>query len=56
MRLNEKGRQVMEAVARSQIRWANEIASSASGGEIESALGLIRKLRLRLEVEDIRGH
>jgi DNA-binding MarR family transcriptional regulator len=54
VRLNEKGRRVMDAVARSQVRWANEIASGASRGEIESALALIRKLRLRLEAEDIQ--
>jgi DNA-binding MarR family transcriptional regulator len=52
VRLNQKGRRVMEALTRSQIRWAKEIASSAKTGEIESAKDLIRTLRLRLEVED----
>jgi hypothetical protein len=42
----------MEALTRSQIKWANEIASCASSGEIESTLALVRKLRLRLEAED----
>lgn len=54
VRLNEKGHRVMEAVARNQIRWANEIAASASTNEIESTLGVMRKLRIRLE-SDQRG-
>src|SRR5579863_6355662 len=52
VRLNKKGRRVLEALTRSQIRWANEIASGARSGEIESALGLVRKLRLRLEADE----
>jgi DNA-binding MarR family transcriptional regulator len=52
VRLNEKGHRVMKALTQRQIRWANEIASSASSGEVASALSLMRKLRLRLEAEE----
>jgi DNA-binding MarR family transcriptional regulator len=54
--LNKKGHRTMKALTQSQIRWANEIASDASSGEIESALELMRKLRLRLEADQQRGH
>lgn len=47
VRLNKKGHRAMKALTQNQIRWANEIASGASSGEIESALELMRKLRLR---------
>lgn len=52
VRLNEKGHRVMKALTQSQIRWANEIASGATSGEIESALSLMRKLRLRLDSDE----
>jgi DNA-binding MarR family transcriptional regulator len=52
VRLNEKGHRVMKALTQSQIRWANNIASSASSGEIESVVSLMRKLRLRLEADE----
>jgi DNA-binding MarR family transcriptional regulator len=52
VRLNDKGSRIMKALARSQSRWANEIASSASSSEIASALRVIRNLRLRLEAEE----
>ena len=55
VRLNEKGRRVMKALTQSQIRFANEIASAASSAEIEAALGVIRKLRLRLESDQTSG-
>jgi hypothetical protein len=43
----------VKALTQSQIHWANEIASSASSGEIASAVSLIRKLRLRLEADEL---
>jgi DNA-binding MarR family transcriptional regulator len=49
MRLSENGQQVMKRLSQRQIQWANKIASGASGEEIEAALALIGKLRLRLE-------
>jgi DNA-binding MarR family transcriptional regulator len=52
VRLTDKGYRVMKALTQSQIRWANEIASSAGSGEIASALSLMRKLRLRLEADE----
>ena len=53
--LNEKSQRAMKALTQSQIRWANEIATSASSGEIESAQGLMRKLRQRLEADQKSG-
>lgn len=38
-------------LGQSQIRWSNRIASGASPHEIEAALALIRKFRLRLEAD-----
>jgi DNA-binding MarR family transcriptional regulator len=52
VRLNDEGYRVVKALIQSQIRWANEIASTASSGEIASALSLMRKLRLRLEADE----
>lgn len=52
VRLTDEGYRVMKALTRIQIRWANEIASSASNGEIASALSLMRHLRLRLEADE----
>jgi DNA-binding MarR family transcriptional regulator len=48
----DEGYRVMKTLARIQIRWANETASSASSGEIASALSLMRNLRVRLETEE----
>jgi hypothetical protein len=45
----------MKALTQSQIRFANEIASAASSAEIEAALGVMRKLRLRLESDQTSG-
>src|ERR1039457_830641 len=53
--MNEKGQRAMRTLTQSQIRWANEIATSASSGEIESAQGLMRKLRQRLEADQKSG-
>jgi DNA-binding MarR family transcriptional regulator len=52
VRLNDEGYRIVRALTQSQVRWANEIASSASSGEITSALSLMRKLRLRLETDE----
>ncbi len=49
--LTERGRSVMKKLGQSQIRWSNRIAAGASPQEIEAALALIRKLRLRLEAD-----
>jgi hypothetical protein len=38
-------------LGQSQIRWLNRIAAGASPQEIEAALALIRKFRLRLEAD-----
>ena len=47
--LTEKGRRVMKELGQYQISWANRIAAAASTEQIEAALGVIKKLRLRLE-------
>jgi DNA-binding MarR family transcriptional regulator len=47
--LTEKGRRLTKALGERQIRWANRIAATGSTVEIEGALDLLRKLRLRLE-------
>ncbi len=52
VRLTDEGYRVMKALTRIQIRWANEIASSASSREIASALSVMRHLRLRLEADE----
>jgi DNA-binding MarR family transcriptional regulator len=52
VRLTDEGDRVMKALTRIQIRWANEIASSASSGEIASALSVMRHLRRRLEADE----
>jgi DNA-binding MarR family transcriptional regulator len=53
VRLTDEGYRVEKALSQSQIRWANEIAYSASSGQIASALSLMRKLRLRLEADEL---
>lgn len=52
VRLTDEGYRVEKALTQRQIRWANEIASSASSGEIASALSLMKNLRLRLEADE----
>jgi DNA-binding MarR family transcriptional regulator len=52
VRPTDEGYRVVKALTQRQVRWANEIASSARSGEIASALSLMRKLRLRLEAEE----
>lgn len=47
--LTEKGRHVMKELGQFQISWANRIAAGTSSEDIETARGLIKKLRLRLE-------
>jgi DNA-binding MarR family transcriptional regulator len=47
--LGEKGRTVMRALSKHQVRWANRIASVASSEEIGVALAVVTKLRQRLE-------
>ena len=47
--LTEKGRSVMSELGKRQMVWANRIASGAKANEIEAAIGLVRKLRMRLE-------
>ena len=52
VRLSDEGYRVVRSLTQRQIRWANEIASSASSGEIASALSLMKNLRLRLEADE----
>jgi len=50
--LSERGLGLTRELAKLQVLWANRIASVASSEEIESALRLVRRLRLRLEAEE----
>lgn len=49
--LTDRGRQVMKQLTQRQMRWANRVASSASGTEIDAAVALLKALRLRLETD-----
>jgi DNA-binding MarR family transcriptional regulator len=49
--LTAAGRRVMKELAQRQIHWANRVAAGTSAKEIEAALDLINKLRLRLEAD-----
>jgi DNA-binding MarR family transcriptional regulator len=50
--LTKKGRRVMKILKQRQIHWADKIAAGVSTEEIEAALGLIKKLRMRLDGND----
>jgi DNA-binding MarR family transcriptional regulator len=52
VRLTKKGRRVMKILKQRQIHWADKIAAGVSTEEIEAALGLIKKLRMRLDGND----
>ena len=52
VRLTKKGRRVMKILNQRQIHWADKIAAGVNTEEIEAALGLIKKLRMRLEGND----
>jgi DNA-binding MarR family transcriptional regulator len=52
VRLTKKGRRVMKILKQRQIRWADKIAAGVSTEEIEAVLGLIKKLRMRLDGND----
>jgi DNA-binding MarR family transcriptional regulator len=47
--LTGNGRAAMKELARAQMRWANRVASTATASEIQAILGLMKKLRSRLE-------
>jgi DNA-binding MarR family transcriptional regulator len=52
VRLTKKGRRVMKILNQRQIHWADKIAAGVNTEEIEAALGLIKKLRMRLDGND----
>ena len=52
VRLTKKGRRVMKILKQRQIHWADKIAAGVSTEEVEAALGLIKKLRMRLDGND----
>ncbi|HXN23427.1 MAG TPA: MarR family transcriptional regulator [Candidatus Dormibacteraeota bacterium] len=52
VRLTKKGRRVMKILNQRQIYWADKIAAGVNTEEIEAALGLIKKLRMRLDGND----
>jgi DNA-binding MarR family transcriptional regulator len=52
VRLTKKGRRVMKILKERQIHGADKIAAGVSTEEIEAALGLIKKLRMRLDGND----
>ena len=52
VRLTKKGRRVMKILKQRQIHWADKIAAGVNTEEIEAALGLIKKLRMRLDGND----
>jgi len=47
--LTEKSLKVMKVLEQRQIRWANEVTGGVRADKVEAALGLIKKLRSRLE-------
>ena len=49
--LTPSGRLVMKKLGRGQILWANRITANTSAAEIEAAVKLIKKLRLRLAAD-----
>ena len=52
VRLTKKGRRVMKILEERQIHGADKIAAGVRSEEIEAALGLIKKLRMRLDGND----
>ena len=52
VRLTKKSRRVMKILNQRQIHWADKIAAGVNTEEIEAAVGLIKKLRLRLDGND----
>ncbi len=52
VRLTKKGRRVMKILNQRQIHWADKIAAGVNTEELEAALGLIKKLRMRLDGND----
>jgi DNA-binding MarR family transcriptional regulator len=52
VRLTKKGRRVMKILKQRQIHWADKIAAGVRTEEIEAALGLMKKLRMRLDGND----
>ena len=53
--LTENGRRITKELDRYQKRWAKRIGGGTSVEEIDAALDLIKKLRLRLEADRPRG-
>lgn len=51
VQLTENGRSVVKKLGQAQIRWSNRIAAGAIPGEIDAAMAMIRKFRLRLEAD-----
>jgi DNA-binding MarR family transcriptional regulator len=47
--LTDKGQRVVKQLARHQTLWANQVASTVGAADIENALTLVKKLRLRLD-------
>lgn len=47
--LTKKGRSVLEAIEGGQIDWSNEISDGISQRRIQTALGVLKELRGRLE-------
>jgi DNA-binding MarR family transcriptional regulator len=51
VRLTERGRAAMQDLGQRQQRWANRTTATVSAAEIQAAVALLVKLRLRLESE-----
>ena len=51
--LSQRGVRLTRELTKRQVIWANRISSVAIIEEIESALRLVRRLRLRLEAEEV---
>jgi DNA-binding MarR family transcriptional regulator len=51
VRLTERGRAAMQDLGQRQQRWANQTTAPVSAAEIQAAVALLVKLRLRLESE-----
>jgi DNA-binding MarR family transcriptional regulator len=52
--LTPKGRRAMQDLGELQALWANKVASAVSAAEIRSVLGIVNKLRSRLDSDEVR--
>lgn len=54
VRLSAEGHSALQAVSRRQVEWSNRTAEGLGAGDLEAAVGVLRRLRARLEDEERR--